>query len=424
MIAIGPAEGSSAALPPRRYAWLVFALSFLLLLSDYMSRQVLNAVFPLIKADWQISDTQLGSLSGVVALAVGCLTFPLSLVADRWGRVRALTAMAAVWSLATLGCALAQNYQQMFLARLFVGVGEAGYGSVGVAVVLAVFPIQMRATLTAAFMAGGLIGSLVGMALGGAVAVHMGWRSAFVVMALFGMILAAIYPLVVSGKLAQASKEAGPATRIPWRRLFNTPSVIAVYIGSGLQLFIPGALLAWIPTFFNRYYALAADKAGAGAAALVLIGSLGMVLCGMVSDRLCKTSRQRKFMLAIFFSVTAAIALTIAFRLPVGASQIALIAIGMFFAAGTTGPAGAAVANLTPLVIHGTAFATLTLANNLLGLAPGPVVTGMLADRFGLLTALQFVPLIGLAAATAFWIGLHHYSNDLRSADLAEPVVN
>ena len=161
---------------PRRYAWVVFALSFGLLLSDYMSRQVLNAVFPLLKQEWMLTDARLGLLSGIVALMVGLLTFPLSLLADRFGRVKSLAIMATVWSLATLGCGLAQDYPQMLAARFLVGVGEAAYGSVGIAVVLSVFPKHMRATLTGAFMAGGMFGSVLGMALGGAVAAHMGWR--------------------------------------------------------------------------------------------------------------------------------------------------------------------------------------------------------------------------------------------------------
>jgi MFS family permease len=112
-------------LPIPRYAWVVFALTFGLLISDYMARQVLNAVFPLLKAEWALSDGQLGLLSGVVAIMVGLLTFPLSLVADRWGRVKSLTAMAVLWSLATLLCAVASNYQQMLAGRVLVGVGEA-----------------------------------------------------------------------------------------------------------------------------------------------------------------------------------------------------------------------------------------------------------------------------------------------------------
>src|ERR1700756_5067641 len=84
----------------RAYAWVVFALTVGLLLSDYMSRQVLNAVFPLLKSAWSMSDTQLGSLSSVVAAMVGLLTFPLSVLADRWGRVKSIALMAAVWSIA------------------------------------------------------------------------------------------------------------------------------------------------------------------------------------------------------------------------------------------------------------------------------------------------------------------------------------
>ena len=130
---------TSTVSAPRLYAWVVFALSFGLLISDYMSRQVLNAIFPLLKSEWTLSDAQLGLLSGIVALMVGLLAVPLSMMADRWGRVRSLVLMAALWSLATLSCGLAQNYEHMFLARLLVGIGEAAYGSVGVAVVLSVF---------------------------------------------------------------------------------------------------------------------------------------------------------------------------------------------------------------------------------------------------------------------------------------------
>ena len=82
----------------RKYAWIVFALTFGLLISDYMSRQVLNAVFPLLKSEWALSDGHLGLLSGVVALMVGLLTFPLSLMADRFGRVKSLALMAFLWS--------------------------------------------------------------------------------------------------------------------------------------------------------------------------------------------------------------------------------------------------------------------------------------------------------------------------------------
>lgn len=198
----------------RAYAWLVFALTFGLLISDYMARQVLNAVFPLLKAEWSLTDGQLGFLSGVVALMVGLLTFPISLLADRVGRVKSIVLMAVLWSIATLLCGLARNYEEMLAARVLVGVGEAAYGSVGIAVIISVFPKHMRATLTGAFMAGGLAGQVLGVAIGGLVAAAHGWRMAFLAIGAGGLVLALAYPLLVrESRLNQGEKpERGQIT--------------------------------------------------------------------------------------------------------------------------------------------------------------------------------------------------------------------
>lgn len=437
----------------RRYAWVVFALSFGLLLSDYMSRQVLNAVFPMLKAEWLLSDAELGSLSGVVALAVGVLAFPLSLLADRWGRVRSLLIAATVWSLATLGCAVSAGYGEMMTGRIFVGIGEAAYGSVGIAVVLSVFPPVLRATLSGAFIAGGAFGSVLGVAIGGAVAEAFGWRWAFGVMGVFGLVLAACYGVVVTEKRlrpraetvadtrnaadtdpdtgnaadvgvaagarpeADTVEEAATAPREHLRallpRLFSSASVIGAYVGSGLQLFIAGSLIAWLPSYFDRYYHLPTAQAGAAAGVFALVIGVGMIGGGIVSDRVSKARPIRKWSVAIFCSLGSLVLLLTAFHLPTGSLQIMTLAAGAVLSAGTAGPAAAMVANLTPATIAATAFATLTLANSLLGLAPGPAVTGMLADRTSLLDALQLVPLVALGATVAFVVGRHHYERDL-----------
>jgi len=413
-----------AVTTPRTYAWIVFALTFGLLLSDYMSRQVMNAVFPILKAEWHLSDTQLGSLSGVVALLVGLLTFPLSIAADRWGRVRSIVLMAALWSVATLACALAGSYHQMLAARFFVGVGEAAYGSVGIALILSIFPAHMRSTLAAAFMAGGAAGSVLGMAAGGILAARFGWRWSFGGMAIWGVLLVVLYRLIVVERRLHAANNADE-----WKNkvsqcvpdnfrsllagLFSSTSVIMAYVGSGFQLFIMSSMIAWMPSFLNRYYGLPADKAGVGAAAFILIGALGMVLCGIVTDRVSRNAPHKKWSVAIYYSTISSILLLIAFHLPPGKAQLVMIGAGMLLVAGTTGPAGAMVANLTHPSIHATAFATLTLCNNLLGLAPGPYLTGMFADHIGLVGAMQIVPLVALCAVIAFSIGRRHYAKDL-----------
>ncbi len=402
------------------YAWVLFAISIGLLLSDYMSRQVLNAVFPLLRAEWGLSDSELGTLAGVVAVAVGLLTLPLSLAADRFGRIRAIVAMALMWSLATAACGLARTYGEMVAARVMVGVGEAAYGSVGVAVLLSVFPTRLRATIAGSFMAGGVFGSVIGVWLGAHIAASFGWRWAFHVMAGVGVVLALAY-LAVARKEQNRALTPGQSAAFVFSRatfkklgaqLFRHPSVVFAYIGSGLQLFVMAAFMAWLPSFFNRVYALDTGKAGSAAAVFLLLGGLGMIINSIVADRAAQVERTRKVAFAIVYCLISFAAFTAAFQFPPGAVQLAFLGVGMFFSAGVGGAAAAVVVNCTDPAIHATAMATLTLMNNLLGLAPGPIVTGILADHSSLAAALQIVPFWSLAAAVAFWFCRKYYARD------------
>lgn len=427
-MAVQTTEDSVTALPSpaagrRFFPWVVFALTFALLLSDYMSRQVLSAVFPFLKQEWSLSDTQLGGLTSIVALTVGLLAVPLSLLGDRWGRVKAVVLMAVVWSLATVGSGLAANYEQLFLARFLIGVGEAAYGSVGLAVVLGVFAAHRRASLTGAFMAGGSFGSVLGVALGGVLAVQFGWRWAFGAMGAFGLILAAMYLGLINERKLAAHKiedvqgeggnvEAGKRAKL--RTLFSTPSVVLAYIGSGLQLFITGAMFAWLPSYFNREYGMAPDRAGGVAALFILIIGVGMIGCGMITDRVSRNKPMSKWNTAIVFALLSMVLLAGAFTVKPGGAQLILLAVGCFFAAGTTGPAGAMVARLTHESIRATAFGTLTFFNNLLGLAAGPLVTGALADRVGLDKALLYGSLVSVVAIAALLAGRKAYPSSLK----------
>src|SRR5215211_2230960 len=421
----GPASHRSfPSRTSRLFPWTVFALTFALLLSDYMSRQVLSAVFPFLKTEWALTDTQLGSLTSIVALTVGILAVPLSLLGDRMGRVRAVVIMAVVWSLATVGSALAANYGQLLAARFLIGVGEAAYGSVGLAVVLAVFAAHRRASLTGAFMAGGSFGSVLGVALGGALAAQFGWRWAFGAMGVVGLILAVLYSVVISERRLTRYKVAdvlsdGPELAAGRRRarlstLFSTPSVILAYIGGGLQLFIAGSLFAWLPSYLNRAHGMAPARAAGVAAVGMRGGGGGMIVCGLVTDRLSRARPVRKWTTAIVFSLVSLVLLGVGFAMTPGKAQLLLLAVGCFFAAGTTGPTGAMVARLTHESIRATAFGTLTFFNNFLGLAAGPVVTGVLADRLGLENALRYVPLVSVVAIVALLIGRAAYPASLR----------
>jgi MFS family permease len=343
------------------------------------------------------------------------------LLGDKFGRVKAIVAMAAIWSFATLGSALAANYEQMMLARVLIGVGEAAYGSVGLAVVLAVFPATRRASLTGAFMAGGLFGAVLGVALGGVVAVQLGWRWSFALMAIFGLVLVVLYRAFISDEKLEANRHADTAgrpaagqPRAKLSSLYSTPAVILAYIGSGLQLFVAGSLYAWLPSYLNRSYGMAPDKAAGVAALFILIMGVGMIACGAVTDRLTRAVPIRKWTTAIVYAVLSLAFVGAAFAAAPGPAQLLLLAVGAFFAAGTTGPAGAMVANLTPESIRATAFGTLTFANNILGLAAGPFVVGILADRFGLDVALKMVPLVSVLTIVVLLAGRRAYPSSLQ----------
>src|SRR5262252_5974368 len=129
---------------PRAYAWSVFAIVFALMVVDYVDRQVVVSMFPHLKAQWTLSDSQLGGLVSVISIVVAIGTVPLSLLADRWSRVKSIFLMALVWSLATISCAYAGSYTQLLGARSMVGLGEAAYGSAGAALLATLFPARMR----------------------------------------------------------------------------------------------------------------------------------------------------------------------------------------------------------------------------------------------------------------------------------------
>ncbi|WP_371748195.1 MFS transporter [Cupriavidus sp. AcVe19-6a] len=396
----------------RAFAWLVFGLLFGLMLSDFMSRQVLNAIFPQLKAEWHLTDAQLGTLA-----------FPIALVADRWNRTWSVLLMALFWSLASLGCGLAENYDHMLIARLFVGLGEAGYGSVGLAIILSVFPPSMRATLTGAFTAAGMVGSVLGMAAGGVMATHFGWRTAFVGMAAFGLLLGVIFAVTVTESRVKrhehhpvSTSRSGERELLPklLKPLFCTPTLIFTYVGSALQIFTAYAIIAWLPSYLNRYHHMAPDKSALAAAAMLIVSAIGMAVCGIFTDWIGRKSPRSKATLAIIYCLGSGALLMTGMRMQPEGAQFAVIAAGVFFTLGTWGPAGAMVTNLVHASILSTALAILTLVNNLLGGAPGPYLTGVLADKIGLLGALQLIPLVSVGAALAFACAKVTYERDLR----------
>lgn len=412
----GAAPAAAHTPTTRRYAWTVFGLTFALMLSDYLSRQVISPIFPALKAEWSLSDAQLGMLVSVVALIVGVGSLPIAVLADRWGRVKSITLMAGIWCLATIGCGFATGFGQMLAMRALVGLGEAGYGSAGGAILSHVFPPHQRSAVMGTFLAGALFGSVLGVVLGGFIASHFGWRWAFWAIGAPSLLLVLSYPLFVRDyeTVALSSDGAGAKTGLfaSLKQLFAAPTARYTYLGTGLAMFMPGVLNAWMPTFVNRVYHVPLDKSGLWAGVAVLVMGIGMMVGGTLVDRLGRREARNKLRVPAVYGALTCVLLGAAFLLPAGPLQIALILLGAFVATGHAGAAAAIIIDVTHPGLRATALAVVTLANNLIGFAPGPVIVGRISDAMGLSIALAVAALPSLAAAICFAIGSRHYGRD------------
>lgn len=222
----------------RRQAWFAFAMTFALMFFDFIDRQVIVSLFPHIKSEWNLSDKQLGSLVSIISIVVGVGGLPVALVADRMGRVKSIVVMAIAWSLATISCMFTANYSQLFVARAVVGVGETGYGSVGAAVISTLFPKRLRSAVLGAFFAAPSLGSVLGVVLGGMIAARWGWKAAFGVVGVPGLVLALLYLLVRDYKtvalkpnLNQATQSLGGTLKHIFSTLARTRTLLWVCAG-------------------------------------------------------------------------------------------------------------------------------------------------------------------------------------------------
>jgi predicted MFS family arabinose efflux permease len=411
-------------LPMRRHAWFVFAALMLLMVMDYVDRQVVVSMFPHLRAEWGLSDRQLGALVSIVSVVVALATVPLSLLADRWSRVKSIVIMAVLWSLATIACAFARDYGQLLAARGVIGVGEAAYGAAGAALLASIFPARQRSTVLGAFFAAGLVGSVVGVVLGGVVAEHSGWRTGFGLVGIPGLVLAILFWIFVRERGALAPSSASKAERaVPLKdvvgQLLRPRTVVCTCLGAGLQLLVVSTIWAWAPSYFNRFYGLAPDLAGIRAGIVVLLGAVGAAGWSLLADRLARRDALARLYVPAAVACATAVCMCSAFGLvAAGPAQLALILAGGTVMTGTIGAVAAVVVDVVNPTLRATAAAVLSLTQNLIGLAAGPMLTGALSDAYGLTFALSVVPLFCLPAAALFITAARSYEADAAHASV------
>ena len=406
----------------------IFTLLFLLYMFDYMDRLVIVSLFPFLKLEWGITDTQCGLLVSAVYWSILIFTLPVSILIDRWSRIKTIGMMAVLWSAATLACAFTRNFGQLFAARTAIGLGEAGYAPGGTAMISALFPKEKRAKILGIWNASIPLGSALGIALGGIIADHFGWRHAFGLVALPGIILAVLFFYVkdyetIALTRVSASGDKKTDVRMRWKEiagnLLGNKTLLFNNLAFAANTFVTTAMLTWLPSYFQRMEGISMSKAATKGGVVMLLAIIGAPLGGYLADKWLKSRSNARLLFPSISSFVTAILLFIAFSFFRGNIQYAvLLAAGI--AAVAFVPASVAV---TQDVVHpGIRAVSLSLCviiQHILGSTTGPPVIGALSDAFGLEKAMVFIPFFAMLACILFFIGSFFYNADARPfADL------
>jgi MFS family permease len=376
-------------------------------------------MFTSIEKDWGITHTQSGLLVSAVYWAIVLLTFPVSILVDRWSRSKTIGIMAIMWSLATALCALTGNFVQLFMARLLIGVGEAGYAPGGSAMISGLYPIDKRARMMGIWNASIPLGSAIGVLLGGIIAVKLGWKHAFGIVAIPGMIIAILFLFVKDYKTVDLSFFDKSRNRIKMERkdmvkeFITKPSVLFTYFGMAAVVFVTTSMLTWLPTYFEKVHGIAQETAGKMASSVMLLALIGAPLGGHLTDRWRKTRDNARLVFPALSTFMSAVVLFIALVMLKGTVQyIVLLVFGILVLSFISGAAA-----VTQDVIHpglrATSYAIAVVVQNLLGASTAPIVMGKIYDLTNIQTALSVLPAVLLVGSVLFWLGSGHYVKDL-----------
>ncbi|MCE5264844.1 MAG: MFS transporter [Deltaproteobacteria bacterium] len=408
------------------YTSYMFLLLWLLYFFDYVDRMVVVSLFPFLRADWGLTDAQCGALVSAVYWAIVLFSFPASIVIDRWSRKKTIAIMSALWCMATAACAFTRNFGQLFAARTAIGIGEAGYAPGGTAMISALYPETRRAFMVGLWNASIPIGMAAGILLGGFIAAHWGWRHAFGIVALPGLIIAVLFFFVKDyrtvGLEKQVDAQADPSvparkkmTKMEIVRIFSrTPSLLLTYFGFAGMMFTSISMASFLPTYFHRVQGLPLQKASLLASGIMLTSIIGSPLGGWISDWWMTKRIQARLWVPCIFALLTAILFFGGFHFLSGG----MVQYGVFLVAGMASIAWASSAiAVTQDVVHpglrAISYALCVVVQNVLGSSMGPLVTGVFSDRFGILTALKIASCTALLSALLFYLGSRFYRKDL-----------
>lgn len=382
----------------RHLFWILFLLNLL----NYIDRQVLYAVFPLLQADLHLTDFQLGALASAFMLVYMCYAPVMGYLADRMSRPRLIALSALVWSGATWACGLANRYVSLLTARALIGVGEGGFTTIAQPFLAEHYPKEKHAPLLALFGLALPIGSALGYVAGGVIGQHWGWRVAFMLAGVPGVFLGLLAWTFLKDK-AREMQTARPAWKDYFPLLKNKP-FLHVCFAQAMSTFVMGGLSAWMPLYLHRYLHIGPAQAGTYFGALVIIcGALGTYAGGKLAAWwLTRSPRAYYQLIALCFIIALPfcwLTLCLTHTLAV-LSCLALALVVLFI---PTGAIAAALVATTDERVRSMAFAINIFLIHLLGDALSPTLIGWVSDGWNLKAAVFLATLMLIPGAWSAW---------------------
>lgn len=410
------------------YRNYVLAMLTLVYVFNFIDRQILVILQESIKKELHLSDTQLGLLSGFTfAVFYVTLGIPIARLADKTNRRNTVAVSLGLWSIMTACSGLARNFTQLLLVRTGVGVGEAGGSPPAHAMISDYFPPQKRSTALSIYSAGIYFGVLIGFLMGGYLNQHLGWRTAFFVVGIPGILFSLLFYLTVKeprrGATDTQTITAKPPTfREVLKLLYSTKTFVLLALASALNVFCIYGLINWAPSFLQRLHGMKSAEVGFSLGLIYGIGgAAGSFAGGLLTDHFGKDDKRWYLKVPAY-----AILMTIPFGagaifLPDTALSLACLGLCAALQSVYLGPSLAVAHSLVPASMRALTSAVFFLAINLVGLGFGPLVVGFISDLLkpslgveSLRWALSIIIVISAASAVLFFAAAKKLAGDLK----------
>lgn len=410
-------------------AYYVLVVLMLAYACAYIDRSVIGVLLPAIRHEFAMSDTTLGFLSGFAFAGFFILLgIPVAVWADRGNRRTLIALSIGLWSAMTTASGIARTFPQLVLARMGVGIGEAGLTPAAHSLISDLFAPRARAFALSIYSGGVYLGILLGLAVGGLLAQRIGWRDTFIAVGLPGLVIAALIALTIN------EPERGRADGFSVRNDYSgLGSVLALlwreralrytFFGIALCAMVNQTQMVWLPSFLHRVHAMPIREAGLILGLVNGMGGFcGTILGGRFSDALgARDARWRLWVVTVAMLVSPLVILLFLFAGSTGWLIVAAAGAAITGAIHLA-PTTAVIQNLTPLRMRARMVAIILFVLNLLGLGVGPLIVGMLSDHLRPILgeeSLRFalIPMIGFALLAA---GVYFVAGKAYGA--AEPV--